>query len=41
VVQEETKSSMVKEGGFEVIERPMVVNPYANPPTSKSANAVE
>ena len=32
---------MVEEGGFEVIDQPLVVNPYANPSTSKSANAGE
>ena len=39
--EEEKNSSLEEEGGFEVIEQPIVVNPYINPMTSKSANAVE
>ena len=38
---EETKSSFVEVDEFQVIEQPIVINPYINPQTSKSANAVE
>ena len=38
---EEIKSSFVEADEFQVIEQPIVINPYINPQTSKSANAVE